>query len=117
MLNEHNINNGDDYADLLIRDMEMFMSDGMPADIISYWSKEVRQLCNIKYLKYIEGDEESFMLTDVELENTYKVAIEKLISDTLGTLVDKGMVKMSVDSEGEVRYQATEYGLNQVNNE
>lgn len=114
MLNEHNINNGDDYANLLIRDMELFMSEGMPADMISYWSKEVRQFCNIKYLKYIEGDEESFMLTDKEMETTYKTAIEKLIGDTLGDLVDKGMVKMSVDSEGEVRYQATERGLNQI---
>ena len=114
MLNEHNINNGDDYANLLIKDMEMFMSEGMPADMIEYWSKEVRQLCNIKYLKYIEGSEESFMLTDVELEDTYKIAIEKLIGDTLGSLVDKGMAKMSVDVNGEVRYQATEQGLKQV---
>ena len=114
MLNEHNINNGDDYANLLIKDMEMFMSEGMPADMIEYWSKEVRQLCNVKYLKYIEGSEESFMLTDVELEDTYKVSIEKLIGDTLGSLVDKGMAKMSVDVNGEVRYQATEQGLKQV---
>ena len=114
MLNEYNINNGDDYADLLIRDIEMFMSEGMPVDMIEYWSKEVRQLCNVKYLKYIEGDEESFMLTDQEMESTYKVAMEKLIGDTLGTLVDKGMVKMSVGEDGEVLYQATEHGLNQI---
>lgn len=114
MLNEHNINSGDDYADLLIRDMEMFMSGGMPEDVIRYWSKEVRQLCNVKYLKYVEGEEETFMLTDVDLENTYKIATEKLIGDTLGTLVDKGMVKMSVGGDGEVLYQATEHGLNQL---
>ena len=114
MLNEHNINNGDDYANLLIKDMEMFMSEGMPADMISYWSEEVRQLCNIKYLKYIEGSEESFMLTDVELEDTYKIAIEKLIGDTLGSLVDKGMARMSVDMNGEVRYQATHKGREQI---
>ena len=114
MLNEHNINNGDDYANLLIKDMEMFMSEGMPADMISYWSEEVRQLCNVKYLKYIEGSEESFMLTDVELEDTYKIAIEKLIGDTLGSLVDKGMARMSVDMNGEVRYQATHKGREQI---
>ena len=114
MLNEHNINDGNDYADLLIKDIEMFMSEGMPADMISYWSKEVRQTCNIKYLKYIEGSEESFMLTDIELENSYKLAIEKLIGDTLGSLVEKGMAKMSVDVNGEVRYQATERGLDQI---
>ncbi len=114
MLNEFNINSGDDYAELLIRDMEMFMSGGMPEDVIRYWSKEVRQLCNIKYLKYVEGEEETFMLSDVELENTYKIATEKLIGDTLGTLVDKGMVKMSVGENGEVLYQATEHGLDQI---
>ena len=95
MLNEYNINSGDDYANMLIKDMEMFMSEGMPADMIEYWSKEVRQLCNIKYL-------------------TYKVSIEKLIGDTLGSLVDKGMARMSVDMNGEVRYQATEQGLKQA---
>ena len=114
MLNEYNINSGDDYANLLIKDMEMFMSEGMPADMISYWSKEVRQLCNVKYLKYIEGSEESFMLTDVELEDTYKIATEKLVGDTLGSLVDKGMARMSVDMNGEVRYQATHKGREQI---
>jgi hypothetical protein len=114
MLNKHNINNGDDYADLLIKDMELFTNEGLPIDVIKYWSKEVRQLCNVKYLKYIEGNEESFMLTDIEMENTYKIATEKLIGDTLGDLVDKGMVKMSIDKNGEVLYQATEHGLNQI---
>ena len=114
MLDNYNINSGDEYANLLIKDIEMFMSEGMPMDMIEYWSKEVRILCNTKYPKYVKGDEESYMLTDVELEDTYKIATEKLIGDTLGGLVDKGMVKMSVDSDGEVRYQATHKGLKQI---
>jgi hypothetical protein len=114
MLNEYNINSGDDYADLLINDLHTSIDDGMPDDVIEYWSKEIRQLCNLKYLKYIEGEEESYMLTDTEMEETFKVATEKLIGDTLGDLVDKGMVKMSIDNDGEVRYQATEEGLNHV---
>ena len=114
MLNEYNINSGDDYADLLINDLHTSIDDGMPDDVIEYWSKEIRQLCNLKYLKYIEGEEESYMLTDTEMEETFKVATEKLIGDTLGDLVDKGMVKMSIDNDGEVRYQATEEGLNHI---
>ena len=53
------------------------------------------------------------MLTDVELEDTYKIATEKLVGDTLGSLVDKGMARMSVDMNGEVRYQATHKGREQ----
>ena len=56
MLNEYNINSGDDYADLLINDLHTSIDDGMPDDVIEYWSKEIRQLCNLKYLKYIEGE-------------------------------------------------------------
>jgi hypothetical protein len=109
-----NIKSGDDYADILISNMGLLMEEGMPIDLIDYWAREVRTLCNIKYLKYIEGDEESFMLTDDEIMEVYNIATQKLIGDTLGDLVEKGMVRMSVDENGEVLYSATEKGLDQI---
>jgi hypothetical protein len=109
-----NIKNGDDYADILISNMGLLMQEGMPIDLIEYWAKEVRIICNIKYLKYIEGDEESFILTDDEMMGAYNNATQKLIGDTLGELVEKEMVKMSIGENGEVLYSATEKGLNQI---
>jgi hypothetical protein len=109
-----NIKSGDDYADILISNMGLLMEEGMPIDLIDYWAREVRILCNIKYLKYVEGDEESFMLTDDEIMEVYNIATQKLIGDTLGELVDKGMVKMSISENGEVLYSATEKGLDQI---
>jgi hypothetical protein len=109
-----NIKNGDDYADILISNMGLLMQEGMPIDLIEYWSREVRTLCNIKYLKYVEGEEESFILNDDEMIEAYNNATQKLIGDTLGELVEKEMVKMSIGENGEVLYSATEKGLDQI---
>ena len=112
-MKEWNFSSGDEYADKMIEDINMF-DFGMPNDLKEYWCKELRQMCNSKFLKYIEGEEESYMLTDVELEEAYKVASEKLIGETLGVLVDKGMVSMSVGENGEVLYSATDKGREQI---
>lgn len=109
MLSNHNINSGDEYADLIINDIKAFKM-GMPDDLIEYWSVEIRQLCNVNYLKYVEGELDTYLLTDTELEEAYKTASKKLIGDTLGDLVEKGMVAMGIDENGEVVYSATEKG-------
>jgi hypothetical protein len=106
---EFDFNNGDEYADAIINDLKTF-DNGLPEDVIDYWSIEIRQLCNVKFLHYITGEEETYALSDVDLEQTFRTATEKLVGDTLGNLVDKGMVKMSIGDDGEVLYSSTEEG-------
>lgn len=112
---EFNFSNGDEYADAIINDLKTF-DNGLPKDVIDYWSIEIRQLCNIKFLHYITGEEETYALSDVDLEQTFKIATEKLVGDTLGNLVDKGMVKMSIGDDGEVLYSSTEEGRKWADN-
>ena len=109
MLDNYNINSGDDYADLIINDLKN-IDGNMPEEIIEYWSIEIRTLCNINYLKYIEGELDSFLLTDEQLEGTYKTAVEKVVGDTLAGLLDNEMIEMGIDEKGEVVYSATEKG-------
>jgi hypothetical protein len=106
---EFDFSNGDEYADAIINDLKTF-DDGLPEDVIDYWSVEIKQLCNVRFLKYITGEEETYALSDIDLEQTFKIATEKLVGDTLGNLVDKGMVKMSISDDGEVLYSSTEEG-------
>lgn len=105
MLENHNINNGDDYADLLVASMEeAFLSEPMDRDILNYWCVEIRKLCVEKYHNYIIGNEETFALNDVELENTYRLAIEKIIDESLQSLSEKGLLEISINDSGEILY-------------
>ena len=75
-LEEHNINNGDDYADILIQG----------------------------------GKEETFLLSDEEMNQAYKLAVEQMVNETLEKLSEEGMLEISIDENGEVLYGLSEEG-------
>lgn len=107
MFDDSQINSGDDYADLLINDLKLYNEEmKMDLELFKYWEIEIRNLCNTKYLKYIEGELEYYLLTDKEIMSTYKEASLKMTGDILASLVDKGAVSMGVNEDGEVTYSA-----------
>ena len=64
-LEEHNINNGDDYADILIQGIiEIEDANELDAEIVRCWCIELRKMCVEKYNNYIIGKEETFLLSE-----------------------------------------------------
>jgi hypothetical protein len=107
MFDDSQINSGDDYADLLINDLKLYNEEmGMDLELFKYWEIEIRNLCNIRYLKYIEGEIEYYLLTDKDIMSTYEEASLKMTGDIIGSLVDKGMVSMGINEDGDVVYSA-----------
>lgn len=82
----------------------------MPIDLFEYWCNEIEKACHERFKQYIKGQVEDYRLNDEELENALKEANSKLIGETLATLLDKGMIEMSIGEDGEIRYKATEKG-------
>jgi hypothetical protein len=107
MFDDSQINSGDDYADLLINDLKLYNEEmKMDLELFKYWEIEIRNLCNIRYLKYIEGELEYYLLTDKDIMCTYEEASLKMTGDIIGSLVDKGVVSMGINEDGEVVYRA-----------
>jgi hypothetical protein len=111
MLENHNINNGDDYADLLISSLgEMPALNELEAEILRNWFVEIRKMCVEKYYNYVIGKEETFLLSDVEMDNAYRLAVEQMVDDSLQDLSEKGMLEISIDDNGEILYGLSEEG-------
>jgi hypothetical protein len=111
MLENHNINSGEEYADILISTIsEIPPLNVSEAEILEYWFVEIRKLCIEKYYSYIIGNEETFILDDVELDNAYRLAVEKMVGDSLQDLSEKGLLNISIDDNGEILYGLNEEG-------
>ena len=110
-LEEHNINNGDDYADILIQGIiEIEDANELDAEIVRCWCIELRKMCVEKYNNYIIGKEETFLLSDEEMNQAYKLAVEQMVNETLEKLSEEGMLEISIDENGEVLYGLSEEG-------
>ena len=104
-LENHSIQSGDDYANLLIGDLRIMVEqEGMEEDLFKVWEKHIRKLCNLRYYQYVSGDVESFMLSEQEMMQTYKDSTMEYTGEILSSLVEKGKVSMAVNADGEILY-------------
>lgn len=104
-LENHNIQSGDDYADLLIGDLRIMVEqEGMEEDLFKVWEKHIRKLCNLRYYQYVSGDVDSFMLSEQEMLQTYKDSTLEYTGELLSSLVEKGKVSMAINADGEILY-------------
>jgi hypothetical protein len=110
-LEGHNIQNGNDYADILIQGItEIEDINQLDTEIVRCWCIEIRKMCIEKYNNYIIGKEETFLLSDEEMDDAYRLGVEQVINETLEDLSDKGMLEISVSESGEVLYGLSEKG-------
>ena len=104
-LENHSIQSGDDYANLLIGDLRVMVEqEGMEEDLFKVWEKHIRKLCNLRYYQYVSGDVESFMLSEQEMMQTYKDSTMEYTGELLSSLVEKGKVSMAINQDGEILY-------------
>ena len=104
-LENHSIQSGDDYANLLINDLRVMVEqEGMEEDLFKVWEKHIRKLCNLRYYQYVSGDVESFMLSESEMMQTYKDSTMEYTGEILSSLVEKGKVSMAINADGEILY-------------
>jgi len=85
-----------------------------PDVLLDHLREYILEECEQKYNNYILGKEETFILTDIEFEQLYKKASLKYIGDILDNLVDKDVVKTSVNENGDILYSLTEQGKHMV---
>ena len=110
---EFNIQSGDEYANLLIGNLNAYdgFGEDLPENLMGYWEQGIRQLCNQRYSLYEKGEIDSYMLTENDMLNTYKEATLKLTGEILADLVEKGEVTMGINKDGEIVYASSDWDM------
>jgi hypothetical protein len=114
-LENHNINSGEAYARVLIDTIkEGHQNSGeynpMMELVINYWCENILNACIVRYSEYVAGDTKNYLLSEEEVKDLYSDATDRLVGDTLETLIDKGDVSMGVRDDGEIVYMTTDQG-------
>lgn len=110
---EFNIQSGDEYANLLIGNLNAYdgFGEDLPENLMGYWEQGIRRLCNQRYSLYEKGEIDSYMLTENDMLNTYKEATLKLTGEILADLVEKGEVTMGINKDGEIVYASSDWDM------
>ena len=104
-----NINSGEDYAKVLVGTITE-SKDDFPEMLIKYWCEEIWDLAVKSYNDYIVGKIDNYLLTDADMEEAYDRAGLKYTQNMVDDLVDKDMLQVSINEEGELLYSLTEKG-------
>ena len=122
-MEQPNINSGADYAQLVIdgileTERTLPVDQQMPIGLLTYLTEDIEIKADKHWIDYISGKRETFMFSDVELEEMFNKAGEKYVSDLLDGMVDKNLLEVSVDENGEFLYGLTELGkqVNELDN-
>jgi hypothetical protein len=115
MIDPNQINSGSDYAQLVIENIleterTLPVDQQMPIDLLTHLTKLVETEADKYYAEYIIGKRETFIFNDVELIDLFNKAGELYVGDILDGLVDKDMLEVSVDENGEFLYGLSELG-------
>ena len=115
MIDPNQINSGSDYAQLVIENIleterTLPVDQQMPIDLLTHLTKLVETEADKYYAEYIIGKRETFLFSDVELTDLFDKAGELYVGDILDSLVDKDMLEVSVDENGEFLYGLSELG-------
>jgi hypothetical protein len=110
-----NINSGADYAQIIIDtiiegEKQIPEHAQMPIALLEYLTEEIQTQADIRYNEYIMGKRDTFLFSDIELEEMYNKAGERYVEDMLDGLVDKGMLDMHIGEGGEFLYSLSEEG-------
>jgi len=109
------INSGDDYAQILMDtiiegEKSIPEKEQMPIDLLTNLSKLIHDKANEYWAEYIIGKRDTFVFEVGEMEDMFNKAGEMYVSDMVDQLVDKDVLEVSVDDEGEFLYGLTELG-------
>jgi len=109
------INSGDDYAQILMDtiiegEKSIPEKEQMPIDLLTNLSKLIHDKANEYWDEYIIGKRDTFVFEVGEMEDMFNKAGEIYVSNMVDQLVDKDVLEVSVDGEGEFLYGLTELG-------
>ena len=114
-MNKPDITSGEQYGLLLSYELAK-IDTGLPSGLLDIWCDEVYNMAIESWDNYIIGKKDHYELTVEEIEESYKRSSLKFTEELIDGMVDKELLQVSVDEEGEFLYSLTEKGRDYKNN-
>jgi hypothetical protein len=108
-MNRPDITSGEQYGLLLSYELAK-IDTGLPSGLLDIWCDEVYHMAIQSWDDYIIGKKEYYELTVEEIEASYNRASQKFTEEIIDGMVDKELLQVSVDGEGEFLYSLTDKG-------
>lgn len=114
-MEHHKINSGAEYAQMLIENIlenEKILPEEnqMPIELLTYLTQDIEIKADKYWVDYITGKRETFMFSDIEMREIFDKAGEKYVGDLIDGMVDKDILEVSIDQNGDLLYGLTETG-------
>jgi hypothetical protein len=115
-----NINSGADYANIIINSLiesEQDFSDDEKTEsgLLKHQFITISELADQTYSDYITGKRDSYMFTEEEFISTVYKARENYIQEMLNGMVDKDLLEVSINEEGDLLYGLSDSGKEEAN--
>ena len=82
----------------------------MDPELLEIWIQTIQDASQENYTNYLIGKREHYEFNIIELEQTFKDASQIHTDNTLQGMVDKDLLSMRVDKDGEILYSLSEEG-------
>ena len=110
-----NINSGAEYAQVLINSIKttessLSVDEKMDPMLLECLYELIINSSEINYSEYIVGNRESFLLDDIEMAALFRTAHENYVQKMLNSMVDKDLLEVSINEEGEFLYGLSDKG-------
>lgn len=110
-----NINSGAEYAHIVLStiletESEIKEEEQMSVNMITFLAEEINKKADIYYKEYKAGNRETFLFDDVDMSKMFEKAGERYVSGLLDGMVDKDLLEVSIDGNGEFLYGLSEKG-------
>jgi hypothetical protein len=83
-------------------------------DFAAIFKNHLMVLAENHWTQYLTGDRENYLLTEDEIQQSWKSASMELVERSLMNLIDMGLIETGVNKNGEIVYGASKEGLEYV---
>jgi len=110
-----NVTSGADYAQILINRIQqtensLSLNEQMSPAMLECWFDEIKHNADQTYTDYIMGNRDSYLFDDVEMMSMFEVAKNNYVQSLLNDMVDKDLLEVGIDENGDIVYSASEKG-------
>lgn len=82
----------------------------MPERLLKLWIDRIREFCKNSYQEYLIGNRESYYMNEEEYDALFDKAGMDYTDELLNNLIDRELVEVGINEDGNMVYKATELG-------
>jgi hypothetical protein len=95
---------------ILETEMKLPKHKRLESSLLDHWIETIQDVAQKNYTNYLIGKRNNYEFNIIELEQTFKDAYLRQTNDLLQGMVEKDLLSIRVDKDGEMLYSLSEKG-------